>query len=94
MSIDVKSNCFVPSDNASVLYRLRADGVELSSSYSSVRVGIRMSAPAAGSATAAFRFETGSGITTQTSGSLTMTKKIAIIDDAGNTIYIQAGTIA
>jgi hypothetical protein len=40
-----------------------------------------------------FKF-TAQTITTQAGGTLTITKKIAITDDAGNTIYIPAGTIA
>lgn len=68
MSLIVKSNCLVPTDN-NLGY-----GVGLEGAYA-----------------AAFRFASGSGITTQT-GDITITKKIPIIDDAGNTIYIPAGT--
>jgi hypothetical protein len=35
-----------------------------------------------------------SGISTDANSTLTATKKIPIKDDAGNTIYIQAGTLS
>jgi hypothetical protein len=53
-------------------------------------VGLKMSTPAS----LTFEFASGSGISTQAGGTLTITKKIAIKDDAGNTIYIPCGTIA
>ena len=93
MAMIINKNSYSVSDNPALLYRQKVDGVELSSSFAGVRVGIRMSAPAAGSATAAFRFETDSGISNQTSGTFAMTQKIAIINAAGETRYIQAGTI-
>jgi len=48
-----------------------------------------------GAITNAFNFTSVSGaVATQAGGTLTITKKIKIIDDAGATIYIAAGTIA
>lgn len=88
----------VPS-GATIAANCYASGVHISSytlggTHTGKAVGIHFGTPRAGAFDAAMKFDASSGIATQSGGTLTITKKIAIVDDAGNVIYIPAGTIA
>lgn len=87
MAIRIRSNHIVPTDNA-VGYNISFGG------SSGKTASLVFETPSSGSNTHAIEFKTSSGISTQAGGTLTITKKIAIKDDGGNTIYIAAGTIA
>jgi hypothetical protein len=71
-----------------------ASSSDLSGTHTGKAVAFEVTDPVDGDWDAAFRFASGGGISTQAGGTLTITKKIAIYDDAGNLIYIPAGTIA
>jgi hypothetical protein len=87
MSLKYEGNNLSATDN-SVGYDVGLGGKDAKTSC------VKFLTPASGTQTHAMEFATSSGIATQAGGTLTITKKIAIKDDAGNTIYIPAGTIA
>jgi len=90
--IDVPSGATIPA--SCYASGVLVSSYDLGGTHTGKAVGMHISTPRTGAFDAAFKFDTSSGITTQAGGTLTITKKIAIVDDAGNTIYIPAGTIA
>jgi len=94
----VMASCDVPSGAtiaASSFVSCIGCGGDLGGTHTGDAVVMHVVNPSAGTFDAFAKFDTATGAcTAQSGGSLTITYKIPVIDPAGNTIYIAAGTIA
>ena len=89
--IDVPTSAVIASGYVAAL---RTGSQTLAGTHTGKAVCCAFEQPLAGAFDAWAKFGTSSGISSNAGGTLTITKKIAIYDDAGNLIYIPAGTIA